>query len=166
MPKVYSHSVNYATHLMKSLFFLLPAICLSACLAQPTPEPMPTFSKPFVLIPADNPYAPKPVDKNYRPAGVVLTSINLVERIDLNPAQVELDLLGWMPGTCNELRINVGLPNNEYQIFVDVYSLVRPILNCEDVFQQFKASLLLGVYSPGRFTVSVNQESIGDFISQ
>jgi hypothetical protein len=141
------------------------ALCLTACLAQPTPEPTIIPSKPYTIKAADNPYTPQPNDKNLRQAGVVLTSINLVQRFDLDPTQVEVDIQGSMPGTCNELRVNINLPNDNYQILMDVYSIVLPVQNCDNVFHEFKASVLLGVYSSGRFTVWVNQGRIGDFIS-
>jgi hypothetical protein len=45
-----------------------------------------------------------------------------------------------------------------------VYSLMNPDINCDNVFQQFEADVLLGVYSPGRYTVWINNGLIGDFI--
>ena len=142
------------------------ALWLTACLAQPTPEPTATPRKPFTISPGDNPYAPKPNDKNLQRANVVMTTINLIERFDLDPSQVEVDLQGSMPSTCNELRVNIDLPNDNYQILMEVYSVILPLAKCENVFQQFNTSVLLGIYSPGRYTVWVNQGKVGDFISQ
>ncbi len=97
--------------------------------------------------------------------GVILTSLDLIEQIDNTPVRVALNLLGSLPRACNELRMEVADPNEQYQIFVDVYSLVNLNVKCENVFQQFEATILLGVYSAGRYTVWVNNELVGDFVS-
>jgi len=119
---------------------------------------------PYILASEENPYAPRPEDADRQVAGLILTSMQLSERTDLTPTRVQLNLLGSMPSVCNELRIEFHPPNDTYQIQLEVYSLVNPDVNCDNVFQQFEASLLFGVYSPGRYTVWVNQGLIGDFI--
>lgn len=141
------------------------AILLNACIAQPTPELTPTASAPFMIKPADNPYAPGPEDINMQIGGVVLTSSGLAEQTDSAPARVKLNLQGSLPRACNELRIDVADPNEQYQIFVEVYSLVNPNVECENVFQQFEATVLLGVYSVGRYTVWINNGLVGDFVT-
>jgi len=150
---------------MKKNIFLFLSILLSACIAQPTPEPTPTNSIPFIITAADNPYEPKPEDINMQIGGVVLTSVGLTEQTDSTPVRVKLNLLGSLPRACNELRMEVADPNEQYQIFVEVYSLVNPNVECENVFQQFEATVLLGVYSSGRYTVWVNNGLVGDFVS-
>ena len=97
--------------------------------------------------------------------GVVLTSIGLAEQAESTPVRVRLNLLGSLPRACNELRMEVVYPNEQYQIFVEVYSLANPNVECENVFQQFEATVLFGVYSAGRYTVWVNNELVGDFVS-
>jgi hypothetical protein len=85
--------------------------------------------------------------------------------VENTPVRVELRFTGSLPRACNELRIDVGTPNDEYQILVTVYSLVDIKIECENVFQQFEASVLLGVYSAGRYTVWVNGGLVGDFVT-
>jgi len=97
--------------------------------------------------------------------GVVLTSLGLTEQTDSAPVRVKLNLQGSLPRACNELRIEVADPNEQYQILVEVYSLVNLNVECENVFQQFEATVLLGVYSVGRYTVWVNNGLVGDFVS-
>jgi len=150
---------------MKKSIFLFLGVLLSACIPQPTPQPTSTKSIPFIITAADNPYAPKPEDINLQRGGVVLTSLGLAEQTSGNPVRVNLILLGSLPRACNELRINVADPDDQYQIFVDVYSLVDSKVDCENVFQQFEATVLLGVYSAGRYTVWVNNGLVGDFVS-
>ena len=150
---------------MKQLIYLFLLFAMSACIAQPTPESTPTAGKPFVIKSGDNPYEPKAEDISMQIGGVVLTSVDLAEQAESDPVRVKLNLLGSMPRACNELRIEVKNPNEQYQIIVDAYSLVNPNVECENVFQQFEATILLGVYSAGRYTVWVNNEFVGDFVS-
>jgi hypothetical protein len=149
---------------VKKLIFLL-AFLLGACFARPTPEPTPTARAPQILSAEENPYAPKNEDMKLIRAGVILTSIHLSERIDLDPARVEVGFLGSMPSVCNDLRLQIEPPDKEYRIFIEAYSVADPNINCENVFQQFETSILLGVYSPGRYLVLVNNQYVGDFIS-
>ncbi len=151
---------------MKRFISFLLALLLSACIAQPTPEATSTPAIPQVITAEDNPYSPLPGDASLRLAGVVLDSINLVERSDLAPTRVELNLFGSLPSVCNQLRVEVSPPNEQYQIFVEVYSLINPNLSCDNVFQQFEDSVLLGQYSPGKYTVWINKGYIGDFVTE
>jgi len=150
---------------MKRLILLFLILTISACVAQPVPAIAPTENLPFIIKQEDNSYAPPTDDTGKQRGEVILTSINLSERFDLAPIQNELRVLGSMPGTCSELRIVINPPNETYQIHVEVYSVVDPILKCENVFQQFDATILLGLYSAGRYTIWVNDAYIGDFVS-
>jgi len=149
---------------MKGQIHVLTLLMLTACFSTPTPEPAIGPAWPSIIIAEDNPYAPKPGDNGLERTGVILTSINLAERTDLDPVRVELNLFGSLPSICNELRVEMNPPNPQYQIFIEVYSMVNPNLDCENVFQQFEASVLLGLYSPGRYTVWINDGLIGDFV--
>ena len=149
---------------MKRLIFLL-AFLLSGCLAQPAPAPTSTPAAPFTITAEENPRAPQPGDDQLNREYVILTSINLIERIDLDPARVQITFSGSMPGVCNELRLQVAPPDKEYRIAIDAYSMADPKIKCENVFQQFETTILLGVYSPGRYAVWVNAEYVGDFVT-
>lgn len=154
---------------MKKIALLYFAFLLAGCLAQPAPVPTPiptaTESAPFIIKQEENPYVPRPEDTGKRRVEVILTTTNLFERSDLTPLQNELRIFGSMPSTCGDLRVIINPPNNTYQILVEVYSVVDPILKCENVFQQFEAVVLLGIYSAGRFTIWVNDVYAGDFVS-
>lgn len=150
---------------MKRVLFPVIVTFLNACAAIPTPIPTPTIAIPVMLLVEENPYRPQLEDASFRLAGIVLTNTSLLERFDLDPFRVELTLSGSLPSVCNELRIEVAQPNVNYQVFVKVYSMVNPNVNCDNVFQQFQASILLGVYSTGRYTVWVNEDLVGDFIT-
>jgi hypothetical protein len=149
---------------MKRIAFLSLAFMFAACAEASTPEPTATVSGPTILVAEENPYAPEPGDTSLERAGLILTSIDLSEKTDLAPVRVGLNLLGSLPSICHELRMEVSPPNNQYQIFIEVYSVVNLNLDCENVFQQFEADILFGVYSAGRYTVWINKGYIGDFI--
>ena len=150
---------------MKQSLYVILILILSACTSQPMPAPTSTASVPVVIKSTDNPYASKPEDANLKIAGVELTSMDLAELTGDTPIRVVLRILGSLPRTCNTLRIDVTEPNAQYQINVKVYSLVDPKVSCDNVFQQFDASVLLGVYSAGRYTVWVNDNLVGDFVT-
>jgi hypothetical protein len=139
-------------------------LLLSACIAVPTAEPTATISVPSVLVSADNAYLLKPDEATLTRGGVEISSVGLIERVELDPIRVEVDFLGSLPTTCNQLRMEVGLPNDQYQININVYSIIKPGPKCEQVLQQFEANILLGVYSAGRYTVLVNGGTVGDFV--
>jgi hypothetical protein len=56
------------------------------------------------------------------------------------------------------------LPDDQYQINIIAYTIVKPGPKCEQVLQQFEASILLGVYTPGRYLVLINGGPVGDFV--
>jgi hypothetical protein len=144
---------------------LLSLILVSCAALQPDPQPTSTPSAPYIIRQEENPYAPQAEDFNKKEDGVILTSIDFSERYDMNPIRAELHVLGSMPSVCSELRIKISPPNELYQIHVEIYSIAALNLKCENVFQQFEASLLLGEYSPGQYTVWVNDRLSGSIAS-
>jgi len=150
---------------MKKITLLCCAFLLAACLAQTAVEPTPTAVAPFVIKQEDNPYAPQVADAGKRQDQVIITSSDLSERTDLTPVQINFHILGSMPTTCSQLRIKVNPPNETGQLFIEVYSLTDLNSKCNNVFQQFDVTILLGVYSPGRYTIWVNDNYVGDFLS-
>ena len=150
---------------MKRCIFILPLLVITSCITIPTPQPTATITAPIIIQVEENPYRPQSKDVGLTLAGAIINSTNLIERFDLDPFRVELNISGSMPSVCNELRIDVSPPNASFQIFIEVYSLINKDVNCDNVFQQFEVSLLLGVYSNGRYTVWVNEGYAGDFIT-
>jgi hypothetical protein len=130
----------------------------------PTPQPTATISLPSVLVSADNAYRLQPGEETLTRGGLEISSVSLIERVELNPVRVEVNFLGSLPTTCNQLRLEVGLPDDQYQINIAAYSIVTSGPKCENVLQQFEASILLGVYSSGRYTVLINGGRVGDFV--
>jgi hypothetical protein len=150
---------------MRYLHWIAFTGLLTACVTAPTPAPTPTtITRPSVLVSADNPYTLQPGEETLTRAGVEVSSVSLIERVDLNPIRVEVNFLGSLPTTCNQPRMEIGLPNDQYEINIVLYSVVKSGPKCEQVLQQFEANILLGVYSAGRYTVFINGGRVGDFV--
>lgn len=143
-----------------TVFFLL-----AGCIAAPTPEPIPTAAPPYRITPDENPHEPQVEDVGQQVATVTITSVSLVESYEFSPPRAMLGITGYMPSVCNELRVEISPPDEEYNVFIEVYSLVNPDIQCDNVFQHFETNILLGTYSPGRYPVWVNRNLMGDFVS-
>ena len=150
---------------MRFIHLFVLASLINACAPQPAPTPMPTVSAPYVLKQEENPYTPRTGDLSMKQDSVTLTSMALSERYDLTPLRAELHVLGSMPSVCSELRIKVNPPDIKYQIIVEIYSILNSKPKCENVFQQFETTILLGVYSAGQYTVWVNDSFVGNMAS-
>jgi hypothetical protein len=79
------------------------------------------------------------------------------------PPQLSLVLKGDLPTPCNELRVEVREPDAEKKIVVDVYSVIDPNQVCTQVIEPFEASVDLGTYPTGHYTVWVNEQMAGEF---
>ncbi|MBL8099706.1 MAG: hypothetical protein JNK81_11015 [Anaerolineales bacterium] len=145
--------------------FLLFFIFISACSVIPTPEPTATAPAPYRITPDENVYAPRTEDLGKQIAGVTITAVSLSEKYEYTPPRAMLNILGYMPSVCNELRVEINPPDESFRVFIEVYSLINTNINCDNVFQQFEANILFGYYSAGRYTVWINNALVGDFVS-
>ena len=151
---------------MKSFrLLMLTILLLASCTTLPTPEPTATAVVPYRITPDENLFVPQLEDVNWQVATVTIMSVGLSEQYEFSPPRAMLTLVGYMPSVCNELRININPPDEDFNLYVDVYSLINPDVQCDNVFQQFETSILLGTYSPGRYAVWVNDVLMGDFVS-
>lgn len=150
---------------LRHIQYIIFAVLVVGCIPTPTAAPTATPYAPYRITPEENPYAPQTSDLGKQIAGVTISSVSLSERIDLTPSRVALRIQGSMPSVCNELRISIERPDEEARIFIEAYSLVNPDIQCDDVFQQFEASILMGTYSSGRYTIWINGGLAGDFVS-
>lgn len=151
---------------MKSLrLLMLIILLLVGCTTLPTPEPTATAVVPYRITPDENLFVPQLEDVNWQVATVTIMSVGLSEQYEFSPPRAMLTLVGYMPSVCNELRVNINPPDEDFNLYVDVYSLINPDVQCDNVFQQFETSILLGTYSPGRYAVWVNDVLMGDFVS-
>ena len=79
------------------------------------------------------------------------------------PVQVMLKVKVEMPTVCHELKWDVAKPDDQNRIIVDLYALGDPAALCVQMIGESEASIPLGSYASGEFTVWVNGEKVGEF---
>jgi len=159
---------------MKYLLHFLIILMMAAC-APAAEAPIPTqtlqpdtavTSPPEGTMPANqppvNPLAPKPSDENLMRGEVFIQESDLLIRESF-PPQISLVFSGDLPTPCHELRAIVNPHDDENKILVDAYSLVDPNLACIQVLEPFEASIDLGTFPSGHYTVWLNDEMVGEF---
>ncbi len=166
---------------MKRIIYLIVvSLILMSCTGRPTPLALPTESlpsttptqnmdQPVSVTPSDmtnptpeNVYAPKPGDEKLYRANVLIDEHNLLT-LESYPLQFSVSISGSLPDPCHELRVSINPPNAENKITLDVYSVVDPNMICIQVVKAFKATVPLGSFPKGHYTVWLNGEMIGEF---
>ena len=111
-------------------------------------------------------YEPQPSDVNLTRAEVFLEldSSQLIIMESL-PIQVNANLNGNLPDPCHMLRVKVTAADAGNRINLEVYTLYNSEAVCTTVLQPFSATIPLGSYSGGHYTVYVNGELLGEFDS-
>jgi hypothetical protein len=128
--------------------------------------PLGTQTTPTPTTPAIPPssYAPQPGDALLKRDQVFLDLENSTMLImESYPIQVSVLLNGNLSDPCHQLRVVVTPADAEKQINIEVYSMVDSSKACITVIQPFTATIPLGSYSNGHFTVFVNGELLGEF---
>lgn len=159
------------------LGFMVFILVSCAPQAQPTDEVIETLppdtavtSPPEQTPPASeptqnpNPFAPGPGDANLSRGEVFVQESSLLIRESF-PPQIALTLKGELPTPCHRLRVEIGTPNANGQIHLNVYSVVNPDLMCTQVIMPFEESVELGTFPSGHYSVFVNEELVGEFDS-
>jgi hypothetical protein len=145
------------------LIFLVAGCVPVQATATPDPEQPVTSETPSPPAPA-NPYAPQPEDEKLARAMAFLNSADLLT-LESFPVQIMLILRGSLPTPCHALRVIVHQPDDNNNIDVEIYSVADPDAICAQVLQSFEASIPLGSFPTGYYTLSVNGERVGDFNS-
>lgn len=156
---------------MKIQTLILLVLLLTSCAPrlEPTPGPDTAVTSPPVDAmptnePFTNPFAPRPGDIDLTRGNVYINKASLIIRESF-PPQISLMLVGDLPTPCNQLRAEIGVPDPQDKISVEVYSVVDPGRVCVEVLQPFEESLDLGTFPTGHYTVWVNGELAGEFDS-
>ena len=147
------------------VLILLVAACVpqsQATKGSDTPVTSPPGDNMSTNEPVLNPFAPKPEDQNLNRGKVYLNDASLVIRESF-PPQVSLTVQGDLPTPCNQLRADIGAPDAENKIAVDLYSVSNPNKACVQVLKPFEESIDLGTFPTGHYTVWVNGEMVGEF---
>jgi hypothetical protein len=157
------------------LFFLVLSLASCVPMPQPTDEVVST-SPPDTAVtspgdetmpanePVENPFAPMPGDSNLTRGNVFIQETSLLIR-ESYPVQIGLNLKGELPTPCNQLRVDIGTPDSNSVINIDVYSVVNPDMMCTQVLKPFEENVNLGTFPTGHYAVFVNGESVGEFDS-
>jgi hypothetical protein len=86
-----------------------------------------------------------------------------VVKLESDPLQVKIHLVGTLPNPCHFLRVNPSQPDDQKRIQVDVYSVTKPGEVCTEVIQNFDVEVPLGSLSSGHYLIYINGELLGEF---
>jgi hypothetical protein len=114
--------------------------------------------------PVKNPYAPQPADSSLTRGEIFIQEMSILIR-ESYPPQISLSLSGELPTPCHQLRAQVNEPDENNRIDVEAYSVVDPDMICIQVLEPLQASIDLGTYPSGHYSVWVNGELAGEFDS-
>ncbi|HEX9091614.1 MAG TPA: hypothetical protein VF831_08995 [Anaerolineales bacterium] len=109
-------------------------------------------------------YEPQPGDENLM-RGEVFIDVDSSKLLTsgTQPIQVTALLQGNLPDPCHRLRLVAAQPDKSNSINLEVYSLADPGVICITVLRPFEASVPLGSFPGGHYTVYVNGELLGEF---
>ena len=141
-----------------------PSVIIDPPLNAPTEGPaMPTSPPPSGGEPMPT-FEPVPGDSKLTRGTVTLNSASLLI-LESYPVQVQVELNGYLPNPCHQLRVSVNPPDSNNRIEIEVYSVYDPEMMCIEVIKEFETSVSLGSYPPGHYQVFVNNELAGEFDS-
>lgn len=161
--------------MIRKIWFLLMVfgLLLGACAGlsptfepappEPTPEnPLWTQQPtPVVYEPPPSGYEPGKGDESMQ-RGEVFIDSQEVQAVEGDPLAYELLVSGSLPTPCHELRVMVSPPDEQNRMDVTMFSLVDPNEMCIQVLEPFEATIPLGTYPGGTYTVWVNGEQVGE----
>ncbi len=159
---------------MKWNMILIAALLVASCtpIRDPTSSELPpdtavtspSQDNPSTTEPMKNPFSPQLTDAKLTRGNVFIEESGVMIR-ESYPPQISLNISGNLPTPCHQLRAKVSSPDAGNKINVDAYTVVDPNLVCVQVLKPFTASIDLGIFPAGHFTVWVNGESAGEFDS-
>jgi hypothetical protein len=113
-----------------------------------------------------NPYAPRAGDADLLEEDINIEWKNLhVARS--RPPQLLVNFTYFPLTSCHKLRLEVSAPNDENQIILKAYVVAPKDWICTAIVLEdpLEASLNLGSYPKGNYTVVLNGDQIGEFYS-
>lgn len=118
-------------------------------------------------LPGENPETPAPPtaiegEMIRGPVYMSQTSILIMESF---PIQVAVQIQGELPTPCHTLRSQIGEPDVNNEIRIDVFSEAAADVVCVQVLQPFEESLRLPMEGKpdGTYRVYINGELVGEF---
>jgi hypothetical protein len=143
--------------LFKSILFALVIALLAACGPKATATP---------VFQIENPYAPQPGDSDLM-AGDITIDSSSVFLAESQPPQVMVNFAYFQPTPCYQLRVEVSAPDAENRITLKAYAVAEKDKPCSlmALATPLQASLNLGSFPSGHYTVILNDNQIGEFDS-
>lgn len=106
-------------------------------------------------------YPPVPADDQLSRGNFFVDTVELVASSD---GKMQLVVQGSLPTPCNDPRADIQPPDQDNQIIVEVYSVVQKDKICTQVLKPFSGPVaILDGYTPGTYTVIVNDQETGEF---
>ncbi len=105
---------------------------------------------------------PQDGDANLNQGEVFLDSSQLLV-MESMPPQYKLMVSGSLPTPCHQIRGEATAPDANGKIVVMIYSLISPDQICTQVLQPFTASLDLGSFAKGSYSIELNGVTVIQF---
>ncbi len=139
------------------LLFALLAIALAACGPKATDAP---------VLQGNNQYAPQSGDNDLMTGDITIDSAS-VGLAESQPPQVMVNLAYFPPTPCYKLRVEVSGPDEQNRITLKGYAVAEKDKPCTlmALAIPLQASLNLGSFPKGHYTVLLNNNQIGEFDS-
>jgi hypothetical protein len=136
--------------------FVLAILLLAACAPKATEGP--------VVFQGANPYAPQPGDSELMTGDITVDSSS-VALAKSQPPQVMVNFAYFQPTPCYKLRVEVSEPDSQNQISLKAYAVAEKDKPCTlmALATPLEASLNLGSFPSGHYTVTLNGDQIGEF---
>ena len=93
--------------------------------------------------------------------GIVYIENTEILLLESYPVQVNLLVSGNLPNPCHKLRAIAYPADDQNRIDVDVYSVFKSGEMCTQVLDPFEATIPLGAYTGGVYSVWLDGEEIG-----
>jgi len=139
------------------LLFLLMVMLIAACGPKATETP---------VFQGNNPYAPQASDSDLMVGDITVDSSS-VFLAKSQPPQVTVNFAYFQPTPCYQLRVEISAPDTDHRINLKAYAVAEKDKACTlmALATPLQASLNLGSFPSGHYTVLLNDNQIGEFDS-
>ena len=157
-----------ALTLMTTILVACGALSISPGEGEPT-ESLSDVPREMTKFATSLPQGGTPIESLFGPGELIRDPVFMepdsshILLLESYPVQVILELEGFLPTPCHRLQVEVAEPDDENRIYVEVYSLTDPNMECIQVLKDFNESVLLGKFTTGSYTVWLNSENMGEF---
>ncbi len=142
---------------IRNTLIVLSVMLLTACGSKATATP---------VFQGNNPYAPQAEDGNLMTGEIRIDSAS-ISLAKSEPPQVMVNFAYFQPTPCYKLRVEVSAPNSQNQIALKAYAVAEKDKPCAlmALATPLQASLNLGSFPKGHYTITLNGSQIGEFDS-